>query len=225
VSKGLSSFVAMEGGVVPAAGTADLFSLKSDAPIAGDPSGLSAGEKAAAVEALSAKVVLGVRDERRKHLQRTSFWIPEVAPKAAATDIPKPDPAPRDPGSGEFLRLKQLIPVKFAIRPLDETETMDGAGTITTSLAGVTVMAKDSPFFCPCCTKSFQFQKVSLLKKCGHVFCESCTKKFIVPSERCYTCESKCYVDKEIISLQQGESGFAGHNEVEVKVCRPGMVV
>ncbi len=41
------------------------------------------------MQELSKKVVLGVRDERRVHLSRTSFWIPEVAPTAEASAIAK----------------------------------------------------------------------------------------------------------------------------------------
>jgi hypothetical protein len=43
----------------------------------------------AAIAAISQKVHLGVREERRTHLQRTSFWIPEVAPSAGPSAIPK----------------------------------------------------------------------------------------------------------------------------------------
>jgi hypothetical protein len=61
--------------------------------------------------------------------------------------------------------------------------------------------------------------------RCGHVFCESCCSKFVAPAGRCFSCECKCFPDKEVIALQKGETGFAAHNEVEVKVYRPGMVL
>ncbi len=44
---------------------------------------------------------------------------------------------------------------------------MDASGSIKTSLAGTTSVARESPYYCPCCTKTFQFQKVSLLKRYG----------------------------------------------------------
>ncbi len=241
------------------------------------------------------------------HMRRRPSWPGRPFLPGGA----QPDPAPRCPASGQFLRLKQLIPVHFSVLAEEEEvrflaplacdgrspplsaavrlavssascycSQVDETGAIKTAIAGSTSVAgNESPFFCACCTKTFQFQKVVLLKRCvdpsgvlpsfrlfcatsqpgvsvglfcrrvlercagsgmnarvlpawaassppffvcphptspppppawihvcrcGHVFCESCAKKFIVPCMKCFTCEAKCFPEKEMISLQQG---------------------
>ena len=90
-------------------------------------------------------------------------------------------------------------------------------------------------------------------RSCGHVFCETCTKQFVATSGKCLNCDASCSPDKGIITIKQGGAwagcgtraqwlcaqhcdrracrrvllsgtGFAAHNDVEVKVYRPGMV-
>ena len=57
------------------------------------------------------------------------------------------------------------------------------------------------------------------------MICQKCVKAFVIPSERCVTCDSKCKPDKEIINLKQGGSSFSAHSEVEAKKYRPALVV
>lgn len=63
----------------------------------------------AAIATLSSKV--DTRDEAAR--KTSAFWVPERTPSAAASEGAAPDPCPRDPITGEFLRAKQLIPVVF----------------------------------------------------------------------------------------------------------------
>jgi nitric oxide synthase-interacting protein len=138
------------------------------------------------------------RDEKREEMRKASFWIPESSPEAKESGVPPPDPAPRDPVSGEFLRAKQLTTLHLSLASPPATDDDD---------TGVRAAADGSGavgrFMCPACMKTIVFQQTYLFKTCGHVLCDKCVSQFVAPTKRCFVCTasvSLCSLQKHIES-------------------------
>lgn len=129
--------------------------------------------------------------------QKQSFWAPEArgAGNAEAT-VKKPELIPRCPMSGKKLRLKELIPVK-----LERLGTVD-----------------DGPgmFCCAVSKKAITHQQAVLLKPSGVVLLEDAYEKVVKKGKVCPVTSKKLH-DGDVIKLQMGGTGFASHNEVEVR--------
>ena len=82
------------------------------------------------------------------------------------------------------------------------------------NLIKVSLKTSDNNFVCKYCEKLLNFQKICLLRKCGHVYCVKCLKE--MPGNRCL-CGEKV-VAKKIVFLKESGSGFGAHNKNEIKV-------
>jgi nitric oxide synthase-interacting protein len=163
--------------------------------------------EADALKKIATKVDLRTTEEIIADATKTSFWKQDSSKDALATkshdSIKPPDPAPRDPMSGKFLRMKQLVQVNF-------TPTVD---------------SEDSLYMCPLCSKSLTVQKSVALSKCGHVFCDACIQKFVLPAKSCASCSTPTKGD-HFIPLQQGGTSFSAHGgtQMEASVYTPALM-
>lgn len=125
-----------------------------------------------------------------------SFWIPSLTPKAAASKLQKPDEKVRCPMSGDVLRLKDLISVRFT--PINDRDSK-------TSL-----ITKSARYVCPV-TNDVLGNSVpcAVLKTSGNVVTMECVEKIIKKDMVDPTC-GKPLTDKDIIPLKRGATGFSG---------------
>jgi hypothetical protein len=153
----------------------------------------------------------------------------------------QPDPCPRDPASGEFLRVKQLVKVHLSLSAAAaaaEERERNGApapaaggagGSAAASASSSSAAASSSSsssvsaasaygeagsgrFVCPACVKTILYQKTYLVKPCGHVLCDKCMAAFVVKDKACYVCSTPVGSKADLVALQQGGSSFSGHS-------------
>lgn len=143
----------------------------------------------------------------KEELKRTSFWVPQSQPTAAAAKLKKPDKAPRDPmHPNKFLKLKHLIKVNFRVDP----EAKLGAA------------AKAGTFICAVTRKPITHQKAVLLRPSGEVILESCLKTVVLPTMRC-PITNKRLKKHDIVHLTAGGTSFSAHNKVVAVKYTPTM--
>lgn len=131
-----------------------------------------------------------------KTKQLPSFWIPALTPAAAKTKIQKPDEKVRCPMSGEVLKLKDLISVKFT--PINDrdnktsliTKTARYVCAVTNDVLGNSV---------PC----------AVLRTSGNVVTMECVEK-IIKKDMVDPTNNKKLKEKDILSLHRGATGFTG---------------
>lgn len=183
-------------------GSSDLF---RSAAASGD----AALATTATIAALQSKADHRDKTEILSEVQKTSFWIPESTPLARPTKTPAPDPAPRDPISGAFLRAKQLISLNLTRIPAEDAGgDADGAPIGVPSDDGTA--EEHCRFMCPSCMRAIKFQTTCVARNCGHVTCDKCTAEFLRPSHKCLVCNATTKSD-DIIALQRGGSAFAAN--------------
>jgi hypothetical protein len=68
-------------------------------------------------------------------------------------------------------------------------------------------------FLCKYCEKHLNYQKVVCIDKCGHVFCGSCISHF---DKKCVC--GKSFKAKNVVKMRESGSGYAQHNNTEVKL-------
>jgi len=129
-------------------------------------------------------------------LKVSSYWTltPSVEPSSSSNKKPPLTVTMCSEGNHP-LRIKQLIKVSL------------GKG--------------DSKHSCPVCLKQLtNATKVTLLSSCGCVYCQSCASKFSGEGE-CSVC-NKSFQQDDLIQLQSGGTGFAGHgNKLEASKFSP----
>eukprot|EP01112_Ceratiomyxa_fruticulosa_P013766 TRINITY_DN3887_c0_g1_i5.p1 TRINITY_DN3887_c0_g1~~TRINITY_DN3887_c0_g1_i5.p1 ORF type:complete len:288 (+),score=68.63 TRINITY_DN3887_c0_g1_i5:735-1598(+) len=128
----------------------------------------------------------------------SSYWTltPSVEPSLSSSSSKKPPSTVTMCSEGNHpLRIKQLIKVSL---PKGE-----------------------SKHSCPVCLKQLtNATKVTLLSTCGCIYCQSCASKFSGEGE-CSAC-NKSFKEDDLISLQSGGTGFAGHgNKLEASKFTP----
>lgn len=142
-----------------------------------------------------------------KNKQLPSFWIPALTPAASATKIPKPDEKVRCPMSGEVLKLKDLISVKFT--PINDrdnktsliTKTARYVCAVTNDVLGNSV---------PC----------AVLKTSGNVVTMECVEK-IIKKDMTDPTNGKKLTEKDIIPLHRGATGFTAAG-VQLEAAKAG---
>jgi nitric oxide synthase-interacting protein len=139
-----------------------------------------------------------------------SFWIPSLTPEAKPDEATKPDTKTRCPMSGNPLRIKDLIPVKFTAVADDQksliTREVRYKCAVTHDALGNSV---------PC----------AVLRNTGNVVTMDCVEKLIKKDMRCPFTGEKLK-EKDIIPIQRGGTGFAGSGiELSAKKDGPAMQV
>jgi nitric oxide synthase-interacting protein len=140
-------------------------------------------------------------EEKRKAMQKTSFWIAEMAP-SIETKVTKPDTKTRDPMSNEEMKLKHLMPVKFEWEEVPKSKNRHAICTVT--------------------KKEITHQQTVLIRPSGQILLESCLQDMVLPTMTCPITGLKLR-KKDIIKLQAGGTGFSAHSAVEAKKYRPTM--
>lgn len=154
------------------------------------------------VQELAKAVDDTTREEQRKDLKRTSFWVPEFAP-SADTRIEKPDEKTHDPMDASVpMKLKHLMPADFKW----STPGKD----------------QEPKVMCALTHKDITHQKAVLLKPSGQVILEECLKDMVLPTMTCPLSGLKLR-KKDIIFLQTGGTSYSAHSKVEAKKYRPSM--
>ena len=187
------------------------------------------------ISSLSRRVDPRSQSERIADAQRSSFWVAGATP-SAPTRAKAPDPAPRDPMSGDFLRAKQLVTLKLSRNSEDVAGRGAGASSSSLSSSSSAAAADRSVpsaaaavaarWMCPVCNKGIVFQKTFAMKACGHVLCEPCVKRFVTSARKCAVCSVAVPAVGDVIGLQQQGSSFAGNRgtQTEAKVYVPPMM-
>ena len=142
-----------------------------------------------------------------------AYWMPSQTPEAKMTV----DPPPSDtlcPEGAEKLRLKDLFPITFTEVPSDDTSAgrRKKAGATSALVAG-----GKGRFMCPACTDTFtNASKLAAIVRCGHVLCVECTSTFVRKDKACTVCSVACGGAKDVVELQHGGTGYAGHGDALV---------
>lgn len=138
------------------------------------------------------------KQEKVEELKRTSYWLPQFEPTAAARKIEKPKKRPTSPTTGKPLKLMDLTSVK-----LERDESLN--------------------ILCAVSKKPIIHQNVVLLKTSGNIMLQSCFDELVKPTMIC-PITAETLSPNDILILKTGGSGFAQHNKVEAKKYRPNLM-
>lgn len=165
---------------------------------------ISTKDQKGAAAASSVSNMVGGRDK-----DLPSFWIPSLTPESSATTLKKPDETVRCPMSGKPLRLKDLIPVTFTLAKDGDKRAL---------------IAKDVRYVCAVSNDILNNSvPCAVLRTSGNVVTMECVEK-IIKKDMIDPTNGKKMMDKDIIPLQRGATGFAGAGiTLEAKVERPVM--
>jgi nitric oxide synthase-interacting protein len=141
-----------------------------------------------------------------------SFWIPSKTPEAKKSSIPKPDKTVYCPMSGNALKMKDLIPVKF-------TEIKDNGDKKS-------LIAKDARYCCPVTRDTLSNSiQCAVIRTSGDVVTMDCVEK-IIKKDWLHPMTGEKLTEKDIIPLQRGGTGFSGTNiNLQAEEKRPSIQV
>jgi nitric oxide synthase-interacting protein len=137
-----------------------------------------------------------------------SFWLPNQTPDSGKARIQKPDKTIYCPISGNVLKSKDLIDVKFTKGNRDEGSSKD----------------PNEPQYVCAVTKDVltNSQQLAVLRTTGDVVTMDCVEK-IIKKDWIHPLTSQKITEKDIIVLQRGGTGFASANKLEAKTSRPAL--
>ena len=148
---------------------------------------------------LKRKVSTETKEEGRKVLQRTSYWLSEFQPKHKKDHSHvEPPERPTSPMSGCPLKLKDLIPLELC-RNNDDTKKR---------------------CICAVSGKTITTQAVVAIR--GVVMLQDVYDKLAKPTMVCPVTGKK-FKEKHVLQLQKAASGFAASGQVTAKIYRPTM--
>ena len=163
-------------------------------------------EKKRVISGLSKAVDDESYEQKRQDIKRTSWWLPEFTPEGQEVTVPKPPKRPPSPVTGRPLRLKDLVPVRFAVDT--EADALGGSGT--------------GRLICAVSKKQLSSQPTVLIAKSGEVMLASVFEKLAKPTMTCPV-TGKTFKPSDVILLRSGASGFAGGGAKEVSVYKPAL--
>lgn len=162
---------------------------------------VSEAAKSSAPGAIKSQLLIKENQERADGL-KTSFWTPSVGPDALK-DIEKPDPETRCPASGNPLKLKDLIPVRFT----PATDDPDASSSSHSALH-IDPLTRDN---------LTNASKLVLLKATGDVLLQDTYVKLVKPEGLYNGTRIK---ESEVIELQTGGTGFAARGGERVQASK-----
>lgn len=139
-----------------------------------------------------------------------SFWVPSQTPTSSKSKIQKPENIVPCPISGQPLKAKDLIDVKFtAVRDPDDKKS---------------IIAKQNRYMCAV-THDILSNSIpcAVLRPTGDVVTLECVEK-IIRKDMIHPLTSKKLMEKDIIIMQRGGTGYAQTNEkLAAKHARPAL--
>jgi len=138
---------------------------------------------------------------QHKRLRKGDTLLQEGATVDAPAPLERVDTTTKCPTSGARLRVRDLIPVKFEVS--DQAMFDNGGGR------GV--------FCCAVTKQPIIHQQAVLLKPSGHVVLDSVLADCVYKDKRCPATGVNIRGPCDVLKLQRGGSGFAAHNDVQVK--------
>jgi len=144
-------------------------------------------------------MIANAADPDKEKLKLNSFWVPSLTPSAAPKPLQQPHKEIMCVEGNHPIKLKKLVTVKFI--PVSSFSEKSDPKNVQTG-----------KYCCPVCRRTMtDAPKAVVLKTCGHVICLGCSEKF--KSEKiCTVCDTSFKME-DIIKLQSGGTGFAGHDE------------
>lgn len=138
-----------------------------------------------------------------------AFWCPSQTPDASTAKLQKPDSRIFCPISGEILKVKDLIDVKFT-----QTNDSDEKQSLET---------REARYMCAV-TKDVltNAQQHAVLRTTGDVVTGECVEK-LIKKDMIHPLTNEKLTDKDIIWLQRGGTGFSSVNQLEAKSSRPAL--
>ncbi|XP_029670411.1 nitric oxide synthase-interacting protein homolog [Formica exsecta] len=137
-----------------------------------------------------------------------SFWIPSKTPEATETSLQKPDKTIYCPVSGNPLKVKDLIPIKFTqVKDPDDKRSL---------------IVKQARYMCPI-THDILGNNVpcAAIKTTGDVVTMECVEK-LIKKDWINPLDNSKLTPSDIILLQRGGTGYASVNDsLEGKHERP----
>lgn len=127
--------------------------------------------------------------------QLKAFWMPGQTPDTPHLLAP-PSSHTLCPATGNKLRLKDLVGVKFTRVPGEQEQ---GVGR----------------FMCPLCQETFtNVSRIVVLKPTGQALSEDCYRRFVEPEGQHEGVKVRA---KDVVRLERGGTGFAATSQVEAK--------
>ena len=133
-----------------------------------------------------------------------SFWTPQETPQSEPTILERPDTTVRCPMSGQPLKLKELIPVKFTLG--------DGADP----------MGKH-PFICPLSQESITNSVAAAVLRPSGMVISVASLTNCIEKEMICPFTSKTLKPEDIVRLRRASTGFAASGAKIVKKAAPAM--
>ncbi|KAL3123313.1 hypothetical protein niasHT_005403 [Heterodera trifolii] len=135
-----------------------------------------------------------------------SFWVPELSTSAEPDRIEKPSSKILCPISGEEVRLKELLPVKFS--PIDPR------------MEFAKLVAQPNRYKCPITHDVLtNTSRCVYLKTSNYVVSWQCLD--IIRKDMIDPLSGKRMAESDIIELQRGGTGYAATNKLDAKLIRP----
>lgn len=139
-----------------------------------------------------------------------SFWVPSQTPDASQAKLKKPDQRIYCPISGEPLKVKDLIDVKFT--PINDPTDKNKS-----------LIAKENRYMCAVTNDVLtNAQQLAVLRTTGDVVTMECVEK-LIKKDMIHPLTNEKLTDKDIIILQRGGTGFSSANKLEAKSSRPAL--
>lgn len=139
-----------------------------------------------------------------------SFWVPSQTPDASKAKLHKPKSGIFCPITGETLKMKDLIDVKFTLAndPDDEKKPL---------------VSQESRYLCAV-TKDVltNAQQLAVIRTTGDVVTMDCVEK-IIKKDWIHPLNNEKLTEKDIILLQRGGTGFATTNQLQASSSRPAL--
>jgi len=138
-----------------------------------------------------------------------SFWVPGQTPHAQKSQLQKPDSTIYCPVSGKQIKVKDLIDVKFTLVKDDDNKS---------------IHTRENRYMCAV-THDILSNSVpcAVLRPTGDVVTLECVEK-LIKKDMIHPLTSKKLLEKDIIVMQRGGTGYALTNEkLEAKAERPAL--
>jgi len=162
-----------------------------------------------------------------------SFWVPSMTPQASKSKVDKPDKTVYCPVSGEPLKFKDMVEVKFCL--LEEEEDKKAEDTVYVAgkaegAAGIkkkSLIAKEERYKCAVTHDILNNgTPAAVLRPTGDVVTVECVDKIIKKNDMLHPLTGIKLKDKDIIYLQRGGTGYAATNEkLKAAHYRPNLAI